>query len=360
MTSLRLLLASCTLLGFCQLTHAADKFFGQDLIDVKITLPNGDTYVRGESDPVNNLLVNVVLTNKTAKENLNKETVTIEGAERLTGDEYVKLHSMTREEQVKLLDAKKVSKTIESYPINKDSLGYGYVEPKLGPHDFVDVVITKVPEEGQPAPEKPVLIPRDNKPDKASFIDMQPTQYVAAGTSTEPITLPVGKYYLIQEPGKYTVKVILRNMSDTEKSTRYAESNEETFRVLPFKVVNQKIDYLRDSWEQYERGTPHFNYMIYQVKTANEYDEIWCVQRIPIRKFDKFEWTRVCTVKDGFVAQLAQLSPTKVKIAAVQEKGDLGLYELDFTNPGVKIKSESKEIKNGAVPKLGADGALTE
>ncbi len=360
MSLFRLMLATCFLLPLCQSLRAADHFFGENLIEVKLTLPKGDTYMRGATDPVADLVAEITLTNRTAKENLNRETITIEDSSRLTSEEFTKLQSATREEQVALLEKKKVNKEIENYSVNKDSLGFSYVEPELGPHDFVGVIITKVPEEGQPAPEKPVVIPRDNKPDHVSATDMAPTKYLAAGETTKPITLPVGKFYLIRDPGKYTIKVVLYNILDNEKPSKFAESNEETFRVLPFKVVSQKIDEIRSNWTDYERGTPTFNYMIYQVKTGGPFDEVWYVQRISVRKFDTWEWTRLCTVKEGTVAQIAQLSPTKVKIVAAQAKGDLGIYELDFSKPGVTVKAESKDLKNDTIPKLGADGTLAE
>jgi hypothetical protein len=360
MSLLRLTFAVCLVLPLCSALRAADHFFGENLIEVKLTLPKGDTYMRGATDPVSDLMAEITLTNKTAKENLNRETVPIEDSSRLTSDEYSKLQTMTREEQVALLEKKKVNKELEVYSVNKDSLGVSYVEPELGPHDFVNVVITKVPEEGQPAPEKPVVIPRDNKPDHVSPTDLAETKYLAAGETTKPIVLPVGRYYLIRDPGKYTIKVVLYNIADNDKPSKFAESNEETFRVLPFKVVGQKINEIRSNWEQYERGTPSFNYMIYQVMTGGGYDEIWYVQRISVRKMDTWEWTRLCSVKDGTQAQLAQLSPTKVKVVAVQAKGDLGIYELDFSNPGATVKASSKELKGDTIPKLGSDGTLAE
>ena len=361
MSSIRRLFVLSALLGACQWMQAADKLFGQDLIDVKLSLPNGDTYRRGESDPVHDLMATIVLTNRTTKENLTKESLTIQDAERLNGDDYIKLHSMTLEQQQALLDKKKVTRQIEGYPINKDSLGFAFVDPQLGPHDFVDVVITKQPEEGQPAPEKPVVVPRDNKPDQARLINLEPTRYVAAGTSTEPIPLPVGKYYQITDPGTYKIKVILRNIADNDKSQKYAESDELTFHVLPFKVMSQKIEVVKRDWAEYERGDPKFDYMIYQVKTSGAFDDIYVVQRIPVRKFDTWEWTRVCSVKDGTIAQVAQLSPTKVKLAAVQAKGDFGIYELDFSKPGVKITGDVKDLKGDTIPKMNPnDGTLTE
>lgn len=361
MPLLRLTLATCLLLPVCAALHAGDHFFGENLIEVKLTLPKGDTYMRGATDPVADLVAEITLTNRTAKENLNRETQPIEDSSRLTSDEYMKLQTMTREEQVALLEKKKVNRELEVYSVNKDSLGFAYVEPQLGPHDFVDVVITKLPEEGQPAPEKPIIIRRDNKPDHVSTTDMSPTKYLAAGETTKPISLPVGKFYQIRDPGKYSIKVVLYNILDNDKPSKFAESNEETFRVLPFKVVDRKIGEVRENIENYERGTPAFDYMIYQVKTGGNFDEVWYLQRIPVRKMDTWEWTRLCTVKDGTVAQIAQLGPKKVKLVAAQAKGDLGIYELDFSKPGVVVKSEVKDLKaDGNIPKLGADGTLSE
>ena len=64
---------SCGLAGFV----GAAEFFGENSIQAKIALPNGDTYIKGASDPVLNLNVTVTLTNKTKKEDLAPETVTL-------------------------------------------------------------------------------------------------------------------------------------------------------------------------------------------------------------------------------------------------------------------------------------------
>src|SRR5690348_4549515 len=81
-------LCSAFAVGLTLLGSALAGDFGQNFIEVKLTLPKGDTYMRGSSDPVANLDVELVLTNKTAKENLNKETLNVPVVTRLTPDEY--------------------------------------------------------------------------------------------------------------------------------------------------------------------------------------------------------------------------------------------------------------------------------
>jgi hypothetical protein len=334
--------------------------FGQNFVEVKLSLPKGDTYMRGASDPVANLDVEIVLTNKTAKENLNEQTLNVPIVTRLTPDEYDDMIGRGKESNDAAIEKKKSSVEVKEFPVNKDSLGYAYVEPQLGPHDDVEFIITKLPEEGQPAPEKPVIIQRDNKPDHLSSVDAAAVKYLAAGTSSPAYTLPVGKFYLIRDPGKYSIKAVLRTIPDSDKPSKYAESNEETFRVLPFKVVDKKIGEVQENWELYERGYPSFDYMIYQVKTGGIFDEIYYVQRIPVRKMNKWEWTRLCSVKDGTQAQIAQPAPNKVVVVAAHAKGDAGSYEIDFSSVPPKVTTTVLELKGGNLPKLGPDGKVTE
>jgi hypothetical protein len=340
--------------------RASEKLFGENIIDVKLTLPKGDTYMRGASDPVSNLDVEITLTNKTAKENLNKETLTVPVVSRFTPDEYDDLIGRGKEAHDAAVEKKKTTKEVQQYPVNKDSLGYAYIEPKLGPHDDIEFIITKLPEEGQPAPEKPVLIPRDNRPDHLSSVDQAAIKYLPAGTSSPAYSLPVGKYYLIRDPGKYTIKAILRTIGDSDKPLKYAESNEETFRVMPFKVIDKKIAEVQENWELYERGVPSFDYLLYQVKTGGLFDDIYYVQRISVRKMNKWEWTRLCSVKDGTQAQVAQTGPNKVVVLAAHAKGDAGTYEIDFSTIPPKVTATVLELKAGNIPKLGADGKVTE
>jgi hypothetical protein len=353
MREFRLLSVLAGLVCLARIAGAAD-FFGENLIEVKLALPKGDLYMRGSTDPVADLVATLTLTNVSKKENLSNVSITVPANVRLSSDELTKLTDMTDEQRRTLVENKKATKQIEVRPVNHESLGMAYVEPQLGPHDVVDFLITRLPDEGEVVPEnaKPVYIPRDNKADSVSRVDLSKTKYLAAGETSPVFTLPVGKYYVIREPGLYSIKAVLKTIGNSAAPDKFATSNEEKFRVLPFKVVDQKIEELQRDWDTYERGVPNFSYHIYQVNTANGYDDVYLVQRIPLRGVAHWEWQRLCSVKPGTQAQLGQLAPKKVAVLAVHHKGDAGLYTVDFSNVGVKVTSKTVEVKAGAEPKL--------
>lgn len=336
------------------------EFFGENSVQVKITLPNGDTYIKAASDPVLNLNVGVTLTNKTKKEDLAPETVTLPDSKRLSTDEIIKLDKMSAEEQNALLEKlKSGTRQVEQFKVNPESLGIAYLEPQLGPHDSIDFVITKLPEEGETVPEnyKAPHVLRDNKPESIASVDMAPRKYLPAGETSPEFSLPVGKYYLIQEPGLYSIKAVIRTLADNTTDLKVATSNEEKFRVLPFKVVPQRLDYLKSDLRFYERGEPTFKYMIYQVRTETRDDELWTLQRIMVRGLAQWEWRQICSVKGGTQAQVGMIGKDKIALLAVQKRGNQGLYELDFSQPGVKItKAEIKDLPEGATPKLRVEG----
>jgi len=341
-------------LGLIGQVRAAD-FFGENMIDVKLALPKGDTYLRGATDPVEGLVAEITLTNSTKKENLGTVQVTVPDNKRLTPDEIGTLETLSKEEQTALVEKKKGTKSIEEKPVNQDSLGAAYVEPQLGPHDVIDFLITRIPEEGEPAPAegaKPVYVARDNKPDSISRVDLAQIKYLAAGETSPVFTLPVGKYYRVREPGTYSIKAVLRTIGNSGAPNKFAESNTEKFRVLPFKAVNQPIEDVQREWEFFERGIPNFDYLLYQVVNNQGYDEVYCVQRIPVRGIATWEWTRLCSVKSGTTAQVAVLNPKKVAVLAVHHKGDAGLYTLDFSKPGAVVTAKVIDVKEGATPKL--------
>jgi len=345
-------------LGLIGQARAAD-FFGENMIDVKLALPKGDTYVRGATDPVEGLVADITLTNLTKKENLGTVQATVPDNKRLTPDEIASLESLSKEEQTVLVEKKKGTKQIEEKPVNQDSLGAGYVEPQLGPHDVIEFLIQRIPEEGEPAPAegaKPVFVQRDNKPDSISRVDLSQIRYVAAGETSPVYTLPVGKFYRIREPGTYSIKAVLRTIGNSGAPNKFAESNAEKFRVLPFKAVKQPIDEVQREWEFYERGIPNFDYLLYQVLNNQGYDEIYYVQRIPVRGIATWEWTRLCSVKSGTQAQVAVLSPKKVAVLAVHHKGDAGLYTVDFAKPGAVVTAKVIDVKGDAMPKLKVEG----
>jgi len=334
--------------------QAAD-FFGENLIEVKLSLPKGDTYMRGASDPVADLVAELTLTNITKKENLGNESQVVPANQRFTPDEIAQLEGLSKEEQNALLEKKKATKSIEVRPVNKESLGASYVEPQLGPHDVVDFIITKLPDEGEAAPAenaKPIIIPRDNKADSISRVDLSEIKYLAAGETSPVFSLPVGKYYTIRDPGTYSIKAVLRTIGNNTKPQKFAESNEEKFRVLPFKIVPQTIEVLQRNLEFYERGIPSYDYLLYQVKNLQGFDEVYFAQRIPVRGISTWEWQRLCTVKAGTQAQIANLAPKKVAVLAVHSKGDAGLYNIDFSKPGAVVTGKIIELKDGAQPKL--------
>jgi hypothetical protein len=362
---MRRIICTLMLMGVVCLGLAAQAgdFPGENLIEVKLTLPKGDTYVRGATDPVADLFADIVLTNISKKENLGKESKPVTNVVRLTYDEANKLADMTKEEREALVESKKKNETIEQRPVNEASFGVAYVEPQLGPHDVIDFYITRKPEEGEPAlPDnaKPVYILRDNKADSVARVDISPLKYLAAGESSPAFSLPVGKYYLIRDPGLYTMKAVIKTVGNTAAPLKFAESNEVQFRVVPFKMVDQKIGELQRDWDNYERGIPSFPYHIYEVQTEDGNDEVFWVQRIMVRGIAQWEWQRLCTVKAGTQAQIAQIGPKKFAVLAVHRKGNAGLYTLDFATTGPGITAKSIDVKEGTMPKLKVEaGAAT-
>ena len=343
------------------------------LIELKLVLPK-DTFLRGGSDPVADLNAEVTLINKSTKENFVKEKVPFDDVTRLSAEELGALRKMTVEQQKELLAKKTEKRELEVAPINVNSVGYAFVEPQLGPADTIEFIIVKLPDEGEAVPEgtPPTIIQRDNLPDQATALDATPNHYVSAGESSPPYKLPVGKFYLIRSPGMYSIRAVMKSIPDKKAPSPfdatkidrliqkypagYATSNEEKFRVLPFKSVNQKLADLKSELDLYERGYPDFDYMLYQVKADANFDEIYALQRNKVRGNDVWEWTSVCTVKTGTTAQVAQPAPKKVALLAIHAKGDAALYNFDFSAPGVKITVKPIPVKAGAEPKLKVEG----
>ena len=344
---------------------------GRDMLECKLTLPNGDLYMRGATDPVAELTASLTLTNKTEKENRGKVSVTVRRGAFITVEEQKKFESMefkaeTSEEYEKQLkasmkefaDSKLVSKTIEVTPVNPKSQGLAYVPLELGPHDLVEFIIKKVPDEGaagaDQAKAKPVA--RHMPVEHTGRMDVVATKYLAASETTEPFLLPVGKFYNIREPGTYSIKAVLRGMGDSKQADRVVESNEERFRVLPYKIVDKKIESLTEWWEDYERGHPDFHYMLYQLARAEPYQEIYYVQRIIARGMERWEWHRLCTVAPNTKVQVAQVTPTKVAVLAQHYKGDAGLYTLDFAKIDTAVTAQTMPLKDGKAPTLKVEG----
>ena len=344
--------------AICSPAYCADKA-GENIIEMKLALPKGDSYMRGASDPVADLTADITFINKSQKENRVKKTVAVQVVSRLTTEEVASLKNMPLADQKALLEKKVGTKDIEEMPVNDSSFGYAYVEPQLGPVDNIEFIITKLPDEGEAAaPEgsKSAIIPRDAIPDRASRIDAQPIKYVAAGETSPSYSLPVGKFYLLRNPGTYSIKAQMRSIPDSSAPAHFVVSNEEKFRVLPFKIVDQRIGDLKAALSDYERGHPDFDYMLYQVKSDANYDEVFALQRIVARGVEHWEWTPICTVKAGVPAQVAQINPKKVALLVLHAKGDAGLYKLDFSAIGVKIETQVLPAKDGVAPKLKVEG----
>jgi hypothetical protein len=361
--------AICLLLVSALLGHvlrAAEG--GKDIIECKIALPKGEVYMRGARDPVADLSITLTLTNTTPAEKTAKEAVQVREAKFLTLDEYNKIISTptkTKEELEALvkpcLEASLSTKSVEVEPNNKASFGYLYVPPELGPQDILDVEIVKVAEGAQPEGAKPKPIRRDMPVDYTGKPGLVPTAYLAAGATSPEYVLPVGKFYLIRQPGKYTAKVILRQIPDSRTPSGRVESNAVEFRVLPFKVVDEKIEDLTAWWADYERGHPDFEYMFYQLPVNAPYQEIYYVQRLKPLGVEKWEWHRLCTILSGATAQVAQVSPTQVAILAPQAQGNAGLYVLDFSTVDPKIvKTQQLPIVDKKIPTLVVEGGNVE
>lgn len=348
--------------------------FGKDFVECKIELPNGAQYMKGATDPVADLVVKLTLTNKTQTERLENETVTYRDIEHLTTDDTKKIEEIAKEglkdkdkaaefpaKLEEFMKGKEKQRTLEQQPVNKNSMSIAYVPPALGPHDLVEFVIKKVPEgeaQGDGAP-KPKAAPRDMLVQHTAPSDYVPTAYLAAGATSPEFLLPAGQWYRIDEPGEYTIKAIVRGIGQSQSESKTVESNEERFRVLPYKIVTRKIDRIQDFWEEYERGHPAFEYMFYELQTNAAYREVYYVQKVMNRGLEKWEWHRLCTVDPFSKVQVAQVNPKKVAILAKHWKGDAGLYQVDFASTDPKI--ESKTIKlagDQAPPALKVEGGV--
>ena len=359
-----LVLVSAACLG-----HAVCAAEGaKDIIECKIALAKGEVYMRGATDPVADLSITLTLTNTSPAEKTAKESVQVKEAKFLTPDEYNKLISTptkTKEELDALLkpslDASKSTKNIEVEPINKASFGHPYVPPELGPQDLLDIEIVKVAEGAQPEGAKTKPVRRDMPVDYTGKLGRTPMAYLAAGATSPEYVLPIGKFYLVREPGKYTAKAILRDVPDSRTPSGRVESNTVEFRVLPYKVVDTKVEDLTAWWAEYERGHPNFDYMFYQLSVNAPYQEIYYVQRLKPLGVEKWEWHRLCTIASGSTAQVAQVSPTQVAILAPQAQGNAGLYVVDFSTVDPKIvKTQQLPIVDKKIPTLVVEGGNVE
>jgi hypothetical protein len=345
----------------------AGELFGENLVQVKLALPKGDTYIRGETDPVANLMADVTLTNVTEKEKRQKEPVAVTRVNFMHAEELIALEEVLKKAETKdaMMEAinaatgkKKGQADIEVYPVNPKSIGVAYAEPAIGASDTISFVITKLPEEGEAVPEgaKPAIVEASKEVGQIGQLDASPLKYLAAGESSPAYTLPVGRQYLIRQPGLYSIKARMRWIGDTNTAAKVAESNEEKFRVLSFKVVDATVDTLKRNWEAFERGYPAFDHMIYQVKDSVLSGALYTVQRIMVRGTPTWEWRQLCSVKPGTQALVAFLAPKKYALLATHASGEVSLYTLDFNPIGGQVTQKAVEAKAGATPQLKVEG----
>jgi len=289
---------------------------GRDMVEAKITLPNGESYTRGTTNPVDDLVVKLVLTNRTKP------------------------------------SSPPPSQNVGSY-------NYTYAEPALGPHDIVDLQIFRIPEEGEAA-KAPILIKRSVDGGILQPADLKETQFLEAGKSSPEYNLQAGHFYNVLEPGKYKVKAILTGIADSTKPSGHAESNEESFTVVPFKSVPLKIEDLKKDWEAYERGYPPFPFMIYLLPTSGEHREIFYVKKIVVHGLNQWDWYRLCSVAPGTTPQVKQMSTTKFAIASIQTKGDAALYTLDFSAYTPALTCTPVKVEGGKIGALTVEGDKAE
>lgn len=352
-------IAALLTLGFCLEARAAN--LGQDMVECKIELPNGTVYMKGATDPVAKLVVKLTLTNKTTIEKKTKEEVEVRDAEWLSEEDIAKMRTMLKdEERQAFVKSKTKSKTVKLAPVNKNSIGYAYVPPQLGTHELIEMVVKKLPDEGEKGEgdegPKPVRIKRDMAIEYTHPQDRVPTKYLPAGETSPAYTLEIGKYAKITKPGRYTVKLILLSIPDSSTPSGRVESNEEQFQVLPYKIVTRKQRCLKKWIAAFERGHPDFDYMFYQLPVAAPYQEIYYVQRLHARGNEHWEWHRLCSLAPDSKAQVKQVTPKKVAILAKHYKGDAGLYVVDFSRVDPAITTKILDIKGGELPKLQVEG----
>jgi hypothetical protein len=333
----------------------------KDMIDCEISLPKGEVYTHGATDPVQDLVVSLVLKNNTPADKRTPADVTVRVAKPLTPELVQKLTTKEIEKGQVQAEVDAAVKSCDSTtqikvaPVNKDSFGFAYIKPQLGPHELVTFIITKADatvEEGK----KPKTIARDMSVEYTAPADRDANAYLAPGTTSPEYILPVGAFYKVVDPGTYKMKAILKDIRDTRTPSGCVESNEVTFTVLPFKVVNRKVDDLRSWWEDYERGVPEFEYMFYQLQMAAPYQEVHFVRKRTVRGIVKWEWRRLCSVKQGGKVQFKMAGPKKCAILSPQAAGDAGLYTVDFTPYDTAVTGKVMQLADKKMPTLVVEG----
>jgi len=333
----------------------------KDMIDCEISLPKGEVYSHGATDPVEGLVVSLILKNTTPADKRQAQDVTVREAKPLSPEQIKQLTTdvIAKDEVAAKIEtvvkASDSSKQIKVFPVNKDSFGFAYAVPQLGPQELVTFVITKAdaePVEGK----KPAVVRRDMAVEYTSSADRRPNAYLAPGTASPEFILPVGAFYKVVDPGNYTMKAIIKDIRDTRTPSGCVESNEVQFRVLPFKVVNRKIADLQAWWEDYERGTPEFEFMFYQLQMAAPYQEIYFVRKRTVRGIVRWEWRRLCSVIQGGKVQFKIAGPKKFAILSPQAAGDAGLYTVDFTPYDTAVTGKVMPLVDKKMPTLTVEG----
>jgi len=325
---------------------------GVDIVGCQITLPNGTTYLKGATAPVKDLVVGLTLTNKTQKEDTSLEVVQVRKSKHMSfeeqkkyGTELVKgpggepLEGDALVSHIERRVRQGLTKTenIELKRINPQSLHFNYVEPQLGPQQFLAFVITKVTDDPD-AQIEPIPFDYDNQ--YTSPVTYQPRRFLAPGTSTEEFILPVGKFYNIVDPGTYQIKAIVKGISSSQMPAFTLQSNTLQFTVIPYKRVALKQSDLVRNWEDYERGHPKFDYMIYELDKAGPYREIYYVQRFLARGLERFEWHRLCTVDQNYTSQVALIDEKRVAVFTKNYEDTHTLYTLDFNTIEAGVTSK--------------------
>lgn len=358
--------------GFSGARANAEEGIGR-IIELRLRLPNGTVYRRGATDPVAGLTADLQMVNLSKPFNRIplKKKVTV--VRRLSPEEEYKVASDksllegTKDEIEAKIKQKcenlKVDKTIEIPPTNPDSFGIAYAPPKLGPQDLVRAVIVPVREGeeagaavGEGAAPKPVPARRDMPVEYTAQTDAAPTAYLAPGATSPVYHLPVGKFYLIKAPGLYRLTIELPAFRDPRSPLKCIRSNPVTFRVLPYKAVGQKLEYLKRHWAEFERGEPNFEYMFYELPTDQPYRAIYYVRKIPIGPRHKYEFHRLCSLVPNGRAQVRQLTPKKIALLVPHMDAAAGLYVVDFSTLDPTVETRLLPLKPGRKWKLTVEG----
>ena len=216
-----LFVALCGLAGF-----AGEG--AKDMIKCEIALPKGEVYLRGETDPVADLVVSLTLKNTTPADKREMEQQSVrrvkalspEQVAELSGKEIPKAEMAAKVEAV--VKASDTTEQVQVEPTNKDSFGFAYTIPELGPQDLIEFVITKMPEEGKAPAEgaKPQIVARDMPIEYTAPTDRLPNAYLAPGATSPEFVLPVGRFYKVIGAGQYSIKAILEHHPRFEHNER--------------------------------------------------------------------------------------------------------------------------------------------